>query len=120
MTTEVTWVPGRAVTDDLFVGSTSSAILDMSWAGGALTVLFEDDLTDTQIIECKMLMQARNPDEVSSFVDMFTNRIANRAYLDLVAPTEAELYAQVLALTQQAITVMSLVMGDLADLEPTP
>jgi hypothetical protein len=120
MTTVVTWVPGRAVTDDLFTGSTSSAILDMSWADGALTVLFEDDLTDTQVIECKLLMQARNSDEVTDLANMFTSRIANRAYIDLAAPTEAELYAQVLALTQQASTVMSLVMGDLADLEPTP
>lgn len=120
MTTAVTWIPRRDVTEDLFVGSTSSAILDMTWEGQALTVLFEDDLTDTQIIECKMLMGARDSDEVSDFVSMFTNRIANRAYLDIVSPTEADLYAQVLSLTQQAITVMSVAMGDLADLEPTP
>lgn len=120
MTTAVTWAPGRAVTDDLFVGSTSSAILDMSWADGSLTVLFEDDLTDTQVIECKMLMQARDPDEVSTFATMYASRIDNRTYLDIVSPTETDLYDQVRRLTEQAVAALPLLMGDLADLEPTP
>ena len=71
------------------------------WNGDALTLAFATDLTQAQVDEVKARCDAVNDVEKTLRARALTAIDANKTYLALAPPTQAQVVAQVRALTAQ-------------------
>lgn len=120
MTTTINWIPRRDNIDsDSFSDITTSVVTSLNWeTDGSATIVFADDLTDSEVINVKFRMGSKDDAEGTLFGLGLYAIIANLEYTGTGYTDAVNTIPQVMALSDQLNNLWRLVMGPLADLTP--
>jgi hypothetical protein len=88
---------------------------EVRWDGAALTLVFEGTLTQAQVDEARARCDSVNTVEKVLRARAVTALDANRTYLTLAPPSQAQVVAQVNALTRQVNGLIRMVLAVLDD-----
>lgn len=114
--TTVTGCPplGASVDVDDFTDLTAAAVVAVSWGSdGRLVVEFDGELTGAETLAVADRIASRNRNEETLRGRARKALAVNRNYLGLTAPGQADVVAQVAALTRQAQGLIRLALTDL-------
>jgi hypothetical protein len=107
----VAGVPARPITLDMFADITPAAISSMTWQAGYLEVAFVSDLTPAEVLAVQQRMESRNANEETLRSQALTALQSNRDFIDLAPPTNAQVVAQVKALSRQNNGIIRQLLG---------
>jgi hypothetical protein len=108
----VTAQPVRAVDLDTFTDLTPVPVVAVRWGDGDLEVEFESDLTPAVVSAVQQRMESRNANEETLRNQAIVAMQGNRDFLNIAGtPTQAQVLAQVKALTRQNNGVMRMLLG---------
>jgi hypothetical protein len=94
---------GGPLTDASFADITPVPVINMDWGYGKLSVEFESDLSLETQVAVKRRIDSRNANEEQIRAQAYQAFINNRQFLAIAGtPTNAQVLAQVRALTRQA------------------
>jgi len=90
------------------------AVTGIDWVGdGVLAVTFVADLTATETAAVQVRLASRNANEETLRSQALQALQANRDFLAIASPTQAQTLAQVKALTRQSNGVIRMLLGQL-------
>lgn len=107
----VSGVPQRPVGDGDFADLTSAAVVGMRWVDGWLELEFASDLAPAVVSAIVQRMGSRNANEETLRNQGLQALQNNRDFLAVVTPTQAQVLAQVRALTKQSNGVIRQLLG---------
>lgn len=109
----VTTKPARAVDFDTFADITSVPVVAINWVEGGLEIEFASDLTAAQVLAVKARAESKNTNEETLRTQAHTALQANRDFIAIVTPTNAQVLAQVKALSKQSNGVIRMLLAQL-------
>ena len=107
--------PVRAVDLDSFTDITTVPVVSVDWVeDGQLQITFASDLTPAEALAVKVRAESRNANEEILRTQAYTALQTNRDFLNIPGtPTQAQVLAQVRALTRQNNGVIRMLLGHL-------
>lgn len=104
--------PARSIDSDAFSDITEVPVTGTSWLNdGLLEVEFATDLTQPQQDAVRRRMESRNANEETIRHRAEQALAANRNYLGLNPPTQAQIVQQVERLTRQNVGIIRQILG---------
>lgn len=107
----VTAKPARPITTDMFADITTAPVLTMTWGAGVLAVDFDGDLTAAEIDAVVRRIVCRNLNEETLQNQALQALQNNRDFLAITTPTNAQVLAQVKALSRQNNGIIRQLLG---------
>jgi len=108
----VTGSPKREVDADSFADLTPTAVTGIDWGpDGVLQVNFASDLTALEVAAVQRRMASRNANEETLQEQAIQALQNNRDFLAIGTPTNAQVLAQVRALTRQNNGIIRQLLG---------
>lgn len=109
----VTGRPVRGIDLDSFTDLTAVPVISVAWGqGGLLEVEFASDLTPAVVSAVQQRIESRNGNEETLRNQAIVAMQGNRDFLNIAGtPTNAQVLAQVKALTRQNNGVMRMLLG---------
>jgi hypothetical protein len=111
----ITAKPARTIDLDSFMDLTPVVVSSIDWvADGILSVVFATDLTPALVLAVQQRIESRNANEETLRNQAITAMQGNRDFLNIVGtPTNAQVLAQVKALSRQNNGVIRMLLGQL-------
>jgi len=110
----VTGSPKREVDSDSFADLTPTTVLGIDWGpDGVLEVEFMSDLTALEVAAVQRRMASRNVNEETLQEQALQALQNNRDFLAIGTPTNAQVLAQVKALSRQMNGAIRMLLGQL-------